>query len=196
MDISLNAALGLARHIILDPRDAARSIMGSDIPMNARWLALALVVVLSVIFGQISVTLMLQPSGVMGAVLAGPSVAILVQAAVLLMMAIAATQVGRMFGGEGTFPDAMLLVACLQGVMVLVQVFQIAALMLLPPIAGIVGLFGFGVFLWVLTGFVAELHGFRSLLNVFGMVLVTAFSIAFLLAMLLAMAGLAPPQTR
>ncbi len=196
MDTSLNAALGLARHIILDPRDAARAIMRSDVPMNARWLAMALVVVLSVIFGQISVTLMLQPSGVMGAVLAGPSVAILVQAGVLLMMAIAATQVGRMFGGEGIFPDAMLLIACLQGVMVLVQVFQIAALMLLPPIAGIVGMIGFGVFLWVLTGFVAELHGFRSLLNVFGMILVTAFSIAFLLAMLLAMAGLAPPQTR
>ena len=196
MDTSLSAALGLARHIILDPRAAARAIIQSDIPMNARWLALALVVVLSVIFGQISVTLMLAPSGVMGAVMTGPSVSILLQAGVLLMMAIAAQQVGRMFGGEGTFPDAMLLIACLQGVMVMVQVVQIVALLLLPPLSGIVGLIGFGVFLWVLTGFMAELHGFRSLLNVFGMILVTAFSIAFLLAMLLAMAGIAPPQTR
>jgi hypothetical protein len=49
------------------------------------------------------------------------------------------------------------------------------------------------VFLWVLTGFVAELHGFRSMLGVFGMIVVTTFGIAFLIAMLLAMLGVAPP---
>ncbi len=196
MDTSPTAVLGLAREIISDPRGAARMIIYSRIPMNARWLALAVVVVLSVVFGQLSVTLMMQPAGMMGAVLTSPSVSILLQAGVLLMIAIAMHQVGRMFGGGGNFPDAMLLVAALQGVMILVQVVQIVALLLLPPLAGIVSLIGFGVFLWVLTGFVAELHGFRSLLNVFGMVIVTAFSIAFLLAMLLAMIGIAPPQTR
>ena len=196
MDTSPTAVLGLARDIIADPRAAARGIMLSNLPMNARWLALALVVVLSVVFGQLSVTLMMQPAGMMGAVLTSPSISILLQAGVLLLMAIAMQQVGRMFGGEGSFPDAMLLVACLQGLMVLVQVVQIVALLLLPPLAGIISLVGFGVFLWVLTGFVAELHGFRSLLNVFGMILITAFSIAFLLAMLLAMVGVAPPQPR
>ncbi|MGY6635360.1 MAG: YIP1 family protein [Alkalilacustris sp.] len=196
MDTSLNAVLGLARDIVADPRAAARAIILSRLPMNARWLALALVVVLSVIFGQISVALMMSPSGMMGAMLSGPGTSILLQAGVLLLMAVAMQQVGAMFGGGGNFPDAMLLVACLQGVMILIQMVQIVALMLLPPLAGIVSLVGFGVFLWVLTGFVAEMHGFRSLLSVFGMILVTAFAIAFVLAMLLAMAGIAPPQGR
>lgn len=196
MDTSPTAVLGLARDIIADPRGGARAIIYSRLPMNARWLGLAVVVVLSVVFGQVSVMLMMQPSGLMGGVLTSPSLSILLQAGVLILIAIAMQQVGRMFGGGGNFPDAMLLVACLQGVMIMVQVAQIVALLLLPPLAGIVGLIGFGVFLWVLTGFVAELHGFKSLLNVFGMVIVTAFSIAFLLAMLLAMVGIAPPQTR
>ena len=196
MDTSPTAVLGLARDIIADPRGGARTILLAQLPMNARWLGLAVVVVLSVVFGQVSVMLMMQPSGMMGGVLTSPSLSILLQAGVLILIAIAMQQVGRMFGGGGNFPDAMLLVACLQGVMIMVQVAQIVALLLLPPLAGIVGLIGFGVFLWVLTGFVAEMHGFKSLLNVFGMVIVTAFSIAFLLAMLLAMIGIAPPQTR
>ncbi|MBK5927632.1 YIP1 family protein [Rhodobaculum claviforme] len=196
MDISPNAVLGFARAIIADPRASAREIILSRPPMNARWLGLALVVVLSVIFGQISIRLMMTPSGMMGAMLSGPATSILVQAGVLLLMAVAMQQVGAMFGGGGNFPDAMLLVSCLQGVMILIQVVQIVALMLLPPLAGIVSLVGFGVFLWVLTGFVAEMHGFKSLLSVFGMILVSAFAIAFLLALLLAMAGVTPPQAR
>lgn len=193
MDTSLAALLGLARETVVDPRAGARRIILARVPMNARWLALALVVVLTVIFSQISVALMMGPSSMMGVPAAGPAGSILLQAGVLLFIAVAIHQVGRMMGGLGSFPDAMLLTACLQGLMILVQVVQIVALMLLPPLAGIVGLMGFGVFLWVLTGFVAELHGFRSLLGVFGMIIFTAVTLAFLIALLLAMSGVAPP---
>lgn len=194
MDTSLVALWGLVRETVTDPRAGARTIMAAGLTMQARWLALALVVVLSVFLGQLTIRVLMAPSGMMAAVLSGPASSILLQAGVLLLMAIAAHNVGRMMGGHGNFPDAMLLVACLQGIMVLVQAVQIVALLLLPPLGGIVSLLGFGVFLWVLTGFVAELHGFRSLLGVFGMVVVTAFGVAFLLALFLAMLGITPPE--
>lgn len=193
MDTSFGALWGLVRETVADPRAGARIIMSAGLTMQARWLALALVVVLSVLFGQLAFSLLMASSGMMAMVLSGPASSILLQAGVLLVMAVAAHQVGRMMGGMGSFPDAMLLIACLQGIMVLVQVAQIVALMLLPPLAGIISIVGFGLFLWVLTGFVAELHGFRSLLGVFGMVLLTAFSVAFLLAIILATLGITPP---
>jgi hypothetical protein len=195
MDTSMAALWDLVRETVTDPRGAARRIIAARVPMRARWLALALVVVLSVLLGQITLRLLLAPSGMMGAVLSGPASSILLQAGVLILMAIAAHQVGRWMGGYGTFPDAMLLIACLQGVMVLVQAVQIVALLLLPPLAGIVSLLGFVAFLWILTGFVAELHGFRSMLAVLGMVVVTAFGVAFLLALVLAIFGITPPAT-
>lgn len=194
MDTSFSALLGLVRECVADPRAGARRIILARLPMSARWLALALVVVLSVLLGQLTLRMMLGPSGMMGTALGGPVQAIVLQGGVLLLMAGAAHQVGRMMGGGGNFPDAVLLIAFLQGVMVLIQMVQIVALMLLPPVAGIFGLVGFAVFLWMLTGFVAEMHGFRSLLGVFGMIFVTAFGLAFLMAILLAMLGITPPE--
>ena len=194
MDTSFGALLGLVRETIVDPRAGARRLIMARLPMDVRWMALALVVVLSVLLGQITMRMMLAPSGMMGGMLGGPVSSIVLQGGVLMVMVLVAHSVGRWLGGQGNFPDALLLIAFLQGIMVLIQLLQMAALLLLPPLAGLLSLLGFGVFLWVLTGFVAELHGFRSLLGVFGMVLATAFGIAFLAAILLAMLGIAPPE--
>ena len=193
MDTSFGALMGLVRESIVDPRAGASRIIRARVPMSARWIAMALVVVLSVLLGQVTLGLMLGPTGMMGGMLGGPASSIVLQGGVLLIMVMAVHNVGRWMGGGGSFPDALLLVVVVQGVMVMIQLVQIAALLLLPPLSGIVSMVGFGVFLWVLTGFVAELHGFRSLLSVFGMILVTAFGLAFLLAMVLAMMGVTPP---
>ena len=194
MDTSISALMGLVRETIIAPRDAARRIILARLPMDVRWTALALVVVVSVLLGQLTLRLMLGPTGMMGGVLAGPSQGVLLQAGVLIAMAMAAHNVGRWMGGGGNFPDALLLMACLQGVMVMVQLVQIAALLLLPPLSGLLGLVGFGLFLWILTGFVAELHGFRSLAAVLSMIIATAFGIAFVLALILSMLGITPPE--
>lgn len=194
MDTSFSALMGLVRDCIADPRAGAARLIGARVPMDARWLAAALVVVLGVLLGQVTMRMMMAPTGMMGGVIAGPVTAFVLQSGVLLLMVLAAHNVGRWMGGGGNFPDALLLISALQGIMVVIQVVQIAALLLLPPVAGLVGLFAFGVFLWVLTGFVAELHGFRSLLGVFGMVVATAFGMAFLLAIFLATLGVAPPE--
>ena len=55
----------------------------------------------------------------------------------------------------------------LQFIMALLQAVQLVAVLILPLLAALLGLVGLGLFFWLLTGFVAELHGFRSPMQVF-----------------------------
>ena len=60
----------------------------------------------------------------------------------------------------------------LQLLTVALQLLQLVASVIAPPLAGLIGLGGFVLFLWLMTAFIAELHGFRSRGLVFlGMVL-------------------------
>ena len=186
MDTSLSALMGLLRQTLSDPRAAARQVMALPLPRSARWQALALVIVLSMLFGQAAVLLMAGQ---------GPDALSvgLIQGAVLLALVYAVHFVGRLLGGRGAFEDGLILIAWLQGVMVAVQIAQIVALVILPPLTGLLGFLGMALFLWLLTNFVAELHGFTSLGRVFGMILLTLFGVAILLAIALQILGVQPP---
>lgn len=194
MDTSASAFLGLVRETLAEPRATARRLVNANLPSTTRWEALALVVVLSVLMGQVTMLLMAEPSGVMPGMGGGPLWAGVLQGGVLLVVAGAVDRVGRLMGGIGNFPDALLLVTWLQAIMVLVQVAQIVALLLLPALAALIGLAAMALFLWLLTNFVAELHGFESLGRVFGMIVVTAMGLAFVLATLLTIFGITPPE--
>ncbi|MEM9032698.1 MAG: hypothetical protein AAGB18_08625, partial [Pseudomonadota bacterium] len=85
--------------------------------------------------------------------------------------------------------ETAIIVAWLQFIMVCVQVVQTAALIIMPPMAGLIGIVALVLFLWLLTNFIAVLHGFRSLAQVFVMILVSTFTIAFVLSILLAIFG-------
>ena len=96
-----------------------------------------------------------------------------------------AHRIGRAFGGVGSLADAFLVVIWLQLIMLFVQLAQLLALILAPPLAGLLGLAGFVLFLWLLVNFIAELHGFRSLGAILAAVVVTFFLAAFVVAILL-----------
>ena len=49
------------------------------------------------------------------------------------------------------------------------------------------------LFFWLLTNFVAELHGFGSLVQVFLMIILSIISIAFVLSVVLSIIGIAVP---
>jgi len=187
MELSPSTLVGLLRETLTDPKSAAARIMAIPLPMSARWQALLLVVVLSVLFGQISVMLMV------GAGLPSPLQAGIVQGGALLIMVFAAHVVGRMMGGRGQFEEALILVAWLQAVMVALQVAQVVALLVVPALSSLIGVLGMALFLWLLTNFVSVLHGFASLGKVFGGILLTLFGIAMVLAIVMQMLGIAPP---
>jgi hypothetical protein len=76
---------------------------------------------------------------------------------------------------------------------VCIQVVQTALMLILPPLASIVGIVGLVLFMWLLTNFIAVIHGFRSLGQVFVMILLSMFVLAFILSILLTLFGVTVP---
>lgn len=89
---------------------------------------------------------------------------------------------GRGLGGTGSFEEALLLMIYLQMIMIGFQIAELAALLILPPLAGMVAIAGFFVGLWLNLQFVDVLHGFGSLMKSF--MLMIAVSAAFAIALM------------
>jgi len=181
----------LTRQSLRDPQGAARRLIALDPPMEARWLALLLVSVLAVLETRLALLGMSADDygGVFG-IVANPWLGVPAQALSLLTIAVAITWMGRLFGGRGTFPDALLLVAWLEFLLTLAQAVQMVVMIALPPLGALVALGVMGAFLWLMAQFIATLHGFRSLLKVFLGMGVGFASIVVFLALLFAALGI------
>ncbi len=176
------------------PRDVARWVMSFDLPRFARWEALLLVVVLSTLFAQLTVSIAAQPETIaFFQVLMNPWMMGIVQLSVLVIGVFAIFWIGRAMGGKGEFGNAIVLVAWLQFCMVCLQLVQTTFMFVFPPIASLIGLAGFVVFFWLLCNFIAELHGFQSLPQVFVMVIVSMIGLVFGLSLILSLIGIAMP---
>jgi Yip1 domain len=165
--------LTLARLTLQDPRQATRALLAEGVPMRARTGGLLLVAVVSALLASLQVGTSPQALDPLTAfMLASPFRAAVVQWLFLALSVVLIHRVGRAFGGRGTLPDALLIVVWLQLLTLALQVLQLIATLVAPPLAGIIGLGGFVLFLWLMTAFITELHGFASRGLVFlGMVL-------------------------
>jgi len=65
--------------------------------------------------------------------------------------------------------------------------------LLLPGMSILVEIAASLISIWILTNFIAELHGFKSLTKVFLMMLVTLFGLAFGVSLILAIIGISVP---
>ena len=198
MSAILPAPAILLREAILEPRASARRMIAANLPAEVVWGALALASVLSVLliwvtlggFGHIAPT----PPGTAG--LPSPLMLAVMQAAFTLLGAATVTIVGARLGGTGEFGEVLVVMVWMQMVLVVVQAVQTFAGIILAPLAGLIGLASVGLFFWLLTNFVAEVHGFRNLWRVFlGLVLgLMVFGMALfavLLALLTSVGGAA-----
>jgi hypothetical protein len=168
MHTSLAALLELARYTVQDPRAAARYLLALQLPENVRWLTFLLVAVLSAILMHVGFELLPQEDQVyLAAAMSSPLRSAVIQAAILLITVAGIYGIGRWRGGTGNFADTLLLVSWLQVVLLCLQVVQILALIILPPVAAILGVVGLVLSLWLLTQFIVELHGFSSAWRVF-----------------------------
>lgn len=194
MTLSLQTLLPMVWRTIKNPREGAEEVLALGVPREALWSLLLLVLVLSIILGQITTLLIASASGVtIGGPLANPMITGVLQLALLLVTIFAIHLIGRSFGGTGNLGETILLVAWLQFVMVCIQVVQTAFMLILPTVGSLLGIVGLVLFLWLLTNFVAVIHGFRSLGQVFVMILVSMFVMAFALSILLTLAGVTVP---
>lgn len=174
--------IALAQLSLQDPRAATRALLDEGVPLSARTAGLLLVAVLSALLASLQLRLGPQDLDPMTAMMLGsPLRAAVVQWAFLALSVVLIHRVGRAFGGTGSFPDALLIVVWLQFLTLVLQLAQLVVNPISPALAGIIGLGGFVVFLWLMTSFIAELHGFRSRGLVFVGMIVTTFAAGLLI---------------
>jgi hypothetical protein len=186
--MNLGHLLRLARETISNPREGAATILDLHLSVPALRIAFALVVVLSMLLGELVV--LVTPPPPEGAMSLSPVTLGLVQAAFLFVIAHAITLIGRWFGGTGSFEGALSLLIWMQFIFLCVQVLQLFAIMILPPIAGLITILALGLFFWLLVNFIATLHGFTSLGMIFVMTILSAFGIIFGLSLILTLLGI------
>lgn len=172
---------------LLNPRRGLRTVLDLGLPMEARVAALLLMAVVSALLTQGSTALAPVEGNPLFDLLTGsPLRTALIQGAGMLLTAGLVHWLGRAWGGQGRLEDAVLAVAWLQLFMLVLQLAEMAAiLILLPQLAVLVALVSIAVFPWLLTMFVAEVHGFSSPVKVFFGILLCTIGLSFVLSFLL-----------
>ncbi len=173
------------------PRAGARQIMQLNIPRREGWEILLLIAVLSAGFAYISVTISGAQAD-LGPDFPAPMAPLALafaQLTVMVIMVFAIHGVGRAAGGSGTLEQALILVSWMQFILICLQILQIVATLVFPLLALLIGVAGLVVLFWLLTVFVAELHGFRSMTAVFLSVLVVMVVVATVLRFVFGLFG-------
>lgn len=185
--MTLTEFLAAAQFTLREPKKAARGLIAMNLPMSVRWLALSLVTVLSTLFLLADIKLSpFSDDPMMLRMLDSPLMLAAMQFLVLVVSAYLIARIGKFFQGVGNFDDALLLVLWMQAVLCLVQLFQILAMLTFAPLADLVGFVALFATGWLITNFVAELHGFKSLILVFVGILLGAFATMVALSIVLA----------
>ena len=196
MTLTLAEMMGLARQSLGDPRGVMRQVLSWPLSTAERWQALILAVVLSAIAGEmVAMILGVDPGPDSPLAALSGSPLWLAAGQILLFSAFAYTLagLGRRMGGRGGFGDMLMATCLLQFLLLLLQIIQIFLVLALPPLAGIVGLIGLILFFWWFSNFVAEVHGFASLLKSFLLLLVTLVTVAVGLSFALSFIGVKLP---
>lgn len=179
----------LAIDTLRDPAEGAREVLRIAPPRPVLAMAFALMVVLSLIIGEVMVLFLGQPEA--GPLSGQSTLALgLIQGAFLFLTVFAITYIGQGFGGTGQFDGALALITWLQFVFFLIQLVQLVCLLIAPPLAAIVMILAIGLFFWLLVNFIAVLHGFQSVGMVFVMTIVSFIGIIFAFSIVLTILGL------
>lgn len=180
--------ISLARLSVQDPRRGARTLLSMDVPLPARTAGLLLMAVASAVLMHLGFLLLPPANDQMSHFLMqSPIRTAVIQWLILVISVFLIFQIGRAWGGHGSLPDTLLIVVWLQVIMLGVQVVQLLALILAPPLAGIVNIAGLILFFWLLSSFIAELHGFASRGKVLAGIFATTFAVALIVVFVLSL---------
>ena len=171
---------------IVDPAGIARQLKDERLSRGTLWSLLALVTVLSTLLVEAGLVLLSSDTNAAGFT---PFTLTLILGSSLVVMVFAIQLTGQALGGTGRLDQALLLVAWWQGIGLVFQTLQLAAALVLPPLAGIVTLLGLGWLVFALMHFVNELHGFGSLFKALGCVAIGILGFSFGIAIILTLLG-------
>lgn len=168
------------------PRAVAGSLIRLDLPPVIGATALNLMAVISAILASIALQLSpVEADPALMALFGSPLRVLMLQGLLLWTTAVLMHRVGAMFGGSGRFKDAVLVLAWAEAVLLLMQALQILLLLVAPALSDLMGIVAIGLLFWLMSSFVAELHGFRSvfavLMGMFSTALVLSLALAILI---------------
>jgi hypothetical protein len=191
MKFDLPTLLGMAAQTLRNPRETAEMILSLGVPRAALLPALSLVIILTILFAQVNELLVPALPDVQFVV--SPIVLGFLQLASLLITVAAIYAIGRACGGTGRVDEVLLLMIWLQFILLCLQVIQTVLLLVSTQMASLVAIVSVVLFLFLLTHFVAVVHGFQSLGKVFFMILASAIGLALGLSIILAFLGVSIP---
>lgn len=190
--MTMGDVMGLVGRTFRDPKEGAAEVLSLGIPRESHFILVALVVVLSTILthGLGLLAQQMAPDAAPPVPSVGLNLVMQFGAVVLLIALVQG--VGRMFGGTAVVEETTVLICWLQFMMIFVVAVANLALIFAPPLGVLGMLIRAGLELWLLTHFVAVLHGFRALWPVFFGILACAVVVGFVVVIFMAMAGLGP----
>ena len=172
----------LTRNSLRDPALAVRQLQSLNLPMQARWMALAVVVALSAILGTLAMQIFPElAEGGLGIRVLSPLARVALQTGGMVLTAWLIATVGRAFGGQGDFPDALLIVIWLEFLLLVAQAAQVVLMLVFPFFGSILGIAALVVIAWLSVQMIKALHGFSSAFMVFvGLIGATLVTLIFL----------------
>ncbi|WP_375261312.1 YIP1 family protein [Palleronia sp.] len=194
--LNLGTLVRLAAETVRAPQETFAALRSLNLPRQTLWEALLLVVVISVILAELGnlILVAFTPVASDAPQFLSPFAFGVLQFVILALSVVLIDRIGRGMGGQGRPEDAILAVTWLQFVMICLQIVQTLFLFILPGVAALILIGGLVLFLYLLTAFVIELHGFASHGRVFAMILVVMVGVALGFSFILTLLGVTVPQ--
>jgi hypothetical protein len=191
----LSELLPLVRDSLADPRAAYRRLAALELDRATLWQAMiATSIVAVVLFAAGDYLAGLRGERSWLPFLPGPVALAFISFASQALAANLLLWGGRMVGGTGRLEGALITTVWTQFVNAVLVVVQMILMLLLPPLAGVVGLASVVAFFWVLSGFTAEMHGFRSIGRTLAGIIIGLLGVSLALVVVLTVIGLGLPE--
>ncbi len=191
----MDETASLIRRTFRDPQSVALALIGANLTYEARWTAVALVGVLSVIGLKLALWIMPAGEPTVFSILADPWLGLPLQILSIVLLASVMVIAGRLQGGQGRFADALVLVSWIEFVMAMAQAVQIVTMVILPPLSILISVASLVLFAWLMVHFTAALHRLASLGRVLLALLGGFVALIVLAAMVLGVLGVVPNAT-
>lgn len=185
----------LMRMTVRDPQAGFRRLLAKPWGPGDRWALIFATAAASAVLSWLGAALMpgsAGEAGVLGMLSASPISMASVQVVSAAFGAYLLAEVGRIFGGTGRFPDALLAVGWIEAIMVALQTIQLAVTVVLPPLGALVGIATLLLAAYLMVALTMAVHGFRNPLLVVMGILGTVMLTSFLLSILAATLGILP----
>lgn len=180
---------GMALQSIPEPRKIARELFALGHSRRVLWQVLALLLVLGAALGVLSSMVFPIAPELEGSILAMPLVTAIGESAVAVLSVYLIHGLGRAAGGTGTLRQALITMIWLNFVLLMVQVGVFVLSLFAPGIAIILWMGGGIAGFWIMSHFIAEMHGFVSVGKVFFTILLVSFVAVAILSILISLVG-------